>query len=369
MTTSPSLLGHADTTQYNAQLNHKIEQTQQEFSAYIQPEQLDVFASPPSHFRMRAEFKIWHEGDIAFYAMYSPGESKKAIKIEHEFSIGSKAMTTLMPPLLAEINTSTALKHRLFQIEFLTSQAGECLVTLIYHRPLNTEWEEHAIKLGEKFNIQIIGRSRKQKHTLHTDHIHETFKVGGETYTYKQVESGFTQPNAAICEKMLNWAVEKTAHLSGDLVELYCGNANFTLPLSKNFGHVIATEISKTSVRSALSNITGNNIHNIDVLRMSSEEFTQALNKEREFRRLKDIHLDEYNFTTLFLDPPRAGLDEATLKLASQFKHIIYISCNPETLQHNIKALSNTHHIESMALFDQFPYTDHRECGVILTQK
>jgi tRNA (uracil-5-)-methyltransferase len=96
---------------------------------------------------------------------------------------------------------------------------------------------------------------------------------------------------------MLTWAVEKSKNSGGDLVELYCGNGNFTLPLAQNFGRVLATEVATTSVNSALYNIKLNQVTNVAVARMSSEEFSQALNKVRAFYRLKDIDLDSYKFS------------------------------------------------------------------------
>ncbi|MEY8252554.1 MAG: tRNA (uridine(54)-C5)-methyltransferase TrmA, partial [Colwellia sp.] len=41
----------------------------------------------------------------------------------------------------------------------------------------------------------------------------------------------------------------------------------------------------------------------------------------------------------------------------------------PETLKDNLALLVETHQIDKFALFDQFPYTDHIETGVILTRK
>ncbi|MFT5707529.1 MAG: tRNA (uracil-5-)-methyltransferase, partial [Oceanospirillaceae bacterium] len=103
--------------------------------------------------------------------------------------------------------------------------------------------------------------------------------------------------------------------------------------------------------------------------RMSSEEFVEAMDKKREFRRLKEIDLETYTFSTVFVDPPRAGLDDATVKMVQRFENIIYISCNPATLIHNLQVLTQTHTIKSLAAFDQFPYTDHLETGVILSKK
>jgi tRNA (uracil-5-)-methyltransferase len=70
--------------------------------------------------------------------------------------------------------------------------------------------------------------------------------------------------------------------------------------------------------------------------------------------------------TTLFVDPPRAGLDDTTRALAQRFDQIIYISCNALTLQRDLSELIKTHTIKHFALFDQFAYTKHIECGVIL---
>ena len=47
----------------------------------------------------------------------------------------------------------------------------------------------------------------------------------------------------------------------------------------------------------------------------------------------------------------------------------MYISCNPDTLQDNLGELCNSHDVKRFAVFDQFPYTDHIECGVLLERR
>ena len=84
---------------------------------------------------------------------------------------------------------------------------------------------------------------------------------------------------------------------------------------------------------------------------------------------LSHVDLDSYNFSTILVDPPRAGLDPATEALVQRFDNIVYISCNPLTLKENLKTLTVTHKIKRVALFDQFPYTDHVETGVLLVRK
>lgn len=278
-------------------------------------------------------------------------------------------MQSLMPKLLEYLKDHDILRHKLFQVEFLTSTKGEALITLIYHKPLNEDWSLAARGAADWLQARIVGRSKGQKLVLTDDFIYESFDVQGKTYQYQQLEGSFTQPNGYVCKEMLNWAAQHSTNFGGDLLELYCGNGNFTLPLSRNFAKVLATEVAKSSIYSALHNCAINQITNIKFARLSAEDMVGALDKVRAYERLKDVTLDDYEFSTVFVDPPRSGLDPATNAFVSRFDHIIYISCNPHTLKENMLQLQKTHRVVRMALFDQFPYTEHRECGVILSKR
>ncbi len=329
---------------------------------------LEVFSSSDSYYRARSEFKIWHEGDEAFYAMSRLNE-KGAFNLE-ECPKVIKPIEKRMQPLLDKINCSEVLKHRLFAVEFLATTTDECLITMIYHRKLDTEWEAEAKELEKLLSAKIMGRSRKQKVVLSDEFVTEKLFIDGKDYIYRHYESGFTQPNPAVNIQMIEWAIKQAKRVQGgDFLESYCGLGNFTIPLSKYFNKVLATEISKRSIYSAKENCKLNSITNIEFIRLASEEMTQALNKEREFTRLKDVDLDSYAFSTVLVDPPRAGLDIDTIKLISNIENIIYISCNPETLARDLVELTQTHNIIQSAIFDQFPHTHHIESGVFLTKK
>lgn len=351
--------------QYQLQLDNKVAAYREAMTdAGVSIGDITVHKSEQLGFRMRAEFRIWHAHGRAHYAMNKPGEKRPYI-IE-DFPIGAAAINRLMPLLLSALNDSEMLSRKCFSAEFLTTTSNQVLITLIYHKPLDEAWEVEARALQQDLGVSIIGRSRKQKVVLDTDFVTETLTIGNRNYSYQQVESGFTQPNAGINTQMLSWASESLTNSAGDLVELYCGNGNFTAVLAQHFNQVLATEISKVSVASAVLNFAANSIDNVEVVRISSEEFTQALNKERPFRRLSHIDMDSYDFSTIFVDPPRSGLGAETEKLVSRFDSILYISCNPATLAANLAEITKTHAIESVALFDQFPWTTHIESGVLL---
>lgn len=353
--------------EYKTQLAQKIALFKSEFAEFQFPEP-DIFESTSKHFRMRAEFRVWHKGSYSTYCMFSNDEFKRAYDIT-EFPIGSELMNQLMTSLMNEINANEILRTKLFQIDFLTTLSGQALVSLIYHRKLDDEWINCARDIQTRLGIFIIGRSKGQKIVIEQDFVIEQLQVGEKQFRYQQIESGFTQPNAHICEKMLTWAVTKSKNWGGDLIELYCGNGNFTLPLSQNFNRVLATELAKPSVKSALYNMELNQVNNVAIARLSSEEFSQAMDKVRSFNRLDGIDLDSYSFSSVFVDPPRSGMDPHTTSITQRYDNIMYISCNPVTLRDNLKTITQTHDITNVALFDQFPYTHHLEVGMTLCKK
>ena len=352
---------------YEEQLNYKIQREKERFSNFTTME-FDIIKSSESNFRNRAEFRIWWEKDadgneILSYAM---NDFKKNILKIDSCEMVSPHIKELMPKLITELESDLELSYKLFAVEFLGSSTNDMLVTLIYHKKLEESWLTKAKEIESALNIKIIGRSRKQKIVLTNDYINETLNIANQDFFFAYEENGFTQPNTKVNIQMIEWVLNNTQASSKDLCELYCGGGNFTIPLSTKFRKVLATEISKTSIKSALRNCKLNNIDTISFIRMSAEEFVQGLNKVRAFNRLKDINLDDYEFDTIFMDPPRSGLDDTTRALAKDFHNIIYISCNPETLHRDLEELTKTHEIVRFALFDQFAFTNHIESGVIL---
>jgi tRNA (uracil-5-)-methyltransferase len=364
------MFSHIHPDNYEQQLNDKNIAICKMFVDFNLP-LIALFKSEPLNYRQRAEFRVWHEGDDIYYIMFN-SVSKQKFRVD-SFPVASKLINQAMVGLIDAVKNNETLRRKLFQVDFLSTLNGELLISLLYHKPLDEIWATQALELKRELTniapVDIIGRAKKQKIILNKDFIIESLKVGDKAYKYQQVENSFTQPNAGVNQQMLLWAQQATTDIGGDLIELYCGNGNFSIALSQNFDRVLGTEISKTSVKSAQVNIDLNGMTNINIVRMSSEEFSQAMNGERQFRRLEGFDLTAYNYDTVLVDPPRAGLDPDSVELVSRFKRIIYVSCNPETLKENLTTLCKTHAIEKFALFDQFPYTHHIETGVVLIKK
>jgi tRNA (uracil-5-)-methyltransferase len=356
-----------DQAAYTAQLSDKLGRLCQLLAPFAAPAP-EVFASPLAHYRLRAEFRLWREAGELHYAMFAAGDKHSPILLE-QLPIAGARINALMPQLQAAWQASRTLSHKLFQVEFLTTLAGDALITLCYHRALDDAWQAEAQQLAARLEVNLVGRSRGQRRVIGRDYVEEQLQVAGRPFRYRQPEGAFTQPNGKVCQKMLQWAFDALGARDDDLLELYCGNGNFTLPLATRVRKVLATEISKTSVKAALANLADNGVDNVTLVRLSAEELTQALNGVRPFRRLAGIELGSYDFGTVFVDPPRAGMDPDTCELTRRFQRILYISCNPETLAANLAQLNDTHKVVRCALFDQFPWTHHMEAGVLLERR
>ena len=214
---------------YNDGLDIKIKTTKELF-VDIYHGDFEIIKSDTSHFRYRAEFRLWHDGGVVNYAMN--GYDKNIVTIS-SCEIVSEYIYTIMPKILESINSSDILKHKVFAIEFLSSTTGDLLITLIYHKKLDKEWSETATHLQNKLNIKLIGRSKGQKIVLSSDTINERLMIDRD-YSYQFYENGFTQPNPKVNESMIKWVISHIKK-SKDLIELYCGAGNFTIPLSHQF--------------------------------------------------------------------------------------------------------------------------------------
>lgn len=349
--------------------------------------EIDAFDSIRENFRMRTNFQMWHDDgknktpEGFYYAMFEEHDPKHTPYEIKSFPRGTKRINELMQLFMDIFHKNKVIFENLFEVRFLTTKLQkEDMVVLCYKRPLHAQWRDEAEKLAQEHKLKIIGRSRKVMQMTgnqEDEYIEEQLTIAGRNYTLFQTEGAFSQPNAYICEKMITWALDMTkpdpssTELTADLLELYCGGGTFTLPMAQNFRKVLATEISKSSVALAKRCLTLNAIDNIKVLRLSSEEFTQFYLGQKSFQRLasEQVNIADYNIQAVLVDPPRAGMDVGTCELVARFEKIVYISCNPVTLARDVELLRKTHDVVRVAAFDQFPYTEHLESGVVMIKR
>ena len=105
-----------DPDNYQALLAEKLAQFKLAFAPFAIPEP-EVFPSAPEHYRLRAEFRVWHQDDDLHYAMFDPENPKQPVMSE-DFPVAAESICGLMPRLVARLPADilgpllVAAKHR-----------------------------------------------------------------------------------------------------------------------------------------------------------------------------------------------------------------------------------------------------------------
>jgi len=172
----------------------------------------------------------------------------------------------------------------------------------------------------------------------------------------------FTQVNTEINKLMIDLAVRNIAPQSGDnILDLFCGLGNFTLPLARSGADVVGIEGSDDLVQLATRNAQNNELENAT---FHTDDLFAEFDALKKWRN--------QNFNKVLLDPPRSGAYEVVQWLPKTgVEKIVYISCNPSTLARDADVLVNTHGFEltKTGVMDMFPHTAHVEAFAVFENK
>ena len=179
--------------------------------------------------------------------------------------------------------------------------------------------------------------------------------------TFRISPQSFYQINPVQTEKLYSLAVEY-AGLTGKerVIDAYCGTGTIGIIASKSAGEVIGAELNAAAVRDAKANAQLNNAKNIRFVCADAGQF------------MRDMAAEGEKADVVFMDPPRAGSDKRFLSSVVTLspEKIVYISCNPETLERDLRYLtSNGYEVKKIRPVDMFPFTLHTECVVQLTRR
>ena len=179
--------------------------------------------------------------------------------------------------------------------------------------------------------------------------------------TFRISPKSFYQVNPIQTEILYNKAIE-LAELTGNerVIDAYCGIGTIGMIASKHVKEVIGVELNKDAVKDAVMNAKINDIKNISFYNNDAGKFMVEVAEAGE------------KFDVVFMDPPRAGSDEAFLssvvKLAPE--KVVYISCNPETLEEDLAYLTDHgYKARKIVPVDMFPWTSHVETIVVLHRR
>ncbi|NQY86918.1 MAG: 23S rRNA (uracil(1939)-C(5))-methyltransferase RlmD [Colwellia sp.] len=160
------------------------------------------------------------------------------------------------------------------------------------------------------------------------------------------------QVNLAMIEQALSWLMPEP---NDQVLDLFCGLGNFSLPLAKKVARVVGVEGVQTMVNKAFANAKSNGIDNCKFYQadLNSQWLSNSWAKN--------------NFTKVLLDPARAGAEHAVEQISQlNIATILYVSCEPTTLARDSKILLDKgYKIVKIGLIDMFSQTKHVETMVL----
>ncbi|MCL1925368.1 MAG: 23S rRNA (uracil(1939)-C(5))-methyltransferase RlmD [Defluviitaleaceae bacterium] len=159
----------------------------------------------------------------------------------------------------------------------------------------------------------------------------------------------FYQVNEAMTEALYSKVLENIEEGS-TVLDAYCGIGTISILAARKAKQVHGIEIVESAIIDAKKNALINDTHNVTF------EAGDAAQSKIE----QDI---------VILDPPRKGCDSKLLNAInnSEANKIIYISCNPKTLERDLELLTNFE-LSEKKRFDFFPNTLHIETLTILNK-
>ncbi len=184
-------------------------------------------------------------------------------------------------------------------------------------------------------------------------------KLGEFVFTISPLS--FYQINPVQTEILYNLAIQKANLQKEDIVlDLYCGIGTIGIFASPHVKQVYGIEVVEQAIGDAKENAKINKIQNIQFYCGDVEKMLE-----------KVIQKEKMAPNVVFVDPPRKGLDEVTIRNIRKRKpeRLIYISCNPATLMRDLKQLEEEYDIRELQPVDMFPFTSHVEVVSVLGLK
>ena len=173
----------------------------------------------------------------------------------------------------------------------------------------------------------------------------------------------FYQVNPYMAERLYKIAMNMADLCPSDrVIDAYCGTGTIALiAAAYGAGSVTGIEANPQAVHDAEENARINGMKNVSFVAADASKY------------MKDAARRGERCDILFLDPPRSGASEEFLAAAGRMapERIIYISCNPETLQRDLRYIRRflPYRVTGIQPVDMFPASEHIETVVMLDRR
>lgn len=254
-------------------------------------------------------------------------------------------------------------RHVLVRTGYHTGQIMVVLVLASPVMPSKNNFVKALLKLHPEITTVVLnvnGRGTsmvlgEKEHVLYGKGYIEDTLCGK---TFRISAQSFYQVNPGQTERLYAKAVEYAGLTGAETVlDAYCGTGTIGLIAAGHAKEVIGVELNRSAVRDAKINAKTNNVPNISFYENDAGKFMVEMAEQGA------------NVDVVFMDPPRAGSDEAFLSSLVRLApaRVVYVSCNPETLARDLRYLTHNGYRALRATpVDMFPWTGHVECVIMM---
>jgi 23S rRNA (uracil747-C5)-methyltransferase len=329
-------------------------------------------ASAVSESRNKAKLAVFtHNNQLAFGFYHSDGSYQEL----ENCPLHANGINELLPDLRAILNQYKIipydLKTKTGELKYLLiSSSGEgdskeFLLRFVLRSKKSLHSLKQAISEIQMLSnsIKVISANIQPVHqavlegeeeivltnTAFITHHFDEFKLSLGTRSFFQVTSEIAR---ALYNSVAD-GIKNDAPFS--LLDLYCGVGAFSFYASRHCADVTGIEISKEAIDCAKFSAVINQ-KNIQFVSADVEVYLRESQKK---------------FDAVLINPPRRGLNSSIIKMLKEInpQFIYYSSCNARTLARDFQEIKAIYHMNSLQIFDMFPYTKHYETLMCLTRK
>jgi 23S rRNA (uracil1939-C5)-methyltransferase len=209
---------------------------------------------------------------------------------------------------------------------------------------------ERAVAAGELSGARVTIAGARRPATIGDP---TPWMTGADGAPLRLPPGGFAQANELVNAQLVRHVAEVVRPLGvDDVVELFAGAGNLSVLLARTAGRLTCVEADRDACDAARANLAARSLQAV-----VHEGDASAYTWSRAAR-------------LLVMDPPRVGARETSRRLvASRVAHVVYVSCDTQTLGRDLAILETAYRPTSIATFEMFPQTSHVETVVALQRR
>ena len=304
------------------------------------------------HYRSRAQVKCHVAQGRLLTGFYRP-RSRYVVAMEH-CPLLAPELNRLLAQLRSALDGSRYARS-IPQIDLASDDWGKSAAVVHYIGSQSAALSRHLRRLDLAADL-FVQRERKADLISVQGDGCLTLLVDQPNLRLHYRLGGFAQVNLSQNRRLVAKAI-RLADLQGteQVLDLYCGMGNFSLPLARRAGRVLGIEEAPKSIASARENAQANAI---ETVAFSCGNAEQAFAEQRAGQKIDLV----------VLDPPRSGAYPLIKQLLENpVPRVLYVSCNPQTLARDLQPLVyGGYEPVSVQPVDMFPQTAHCESLTLL---